>query len=68
MARTVNEHPLPPTGTVLLNNGSRIDETEVLPASSKTFDLTADNPGTWMCHCHNKDYLEAGMMTTFTIN
>jgi hypothetical protein len=27
----------------------------------------ADNPGTWMFHCHVNDHMEAGMMATYTI-
>jgi FtsP/CotA-like multicopper oxidase with cupredoxin domain len=54
-------------GVTLLHNGNRLDVAEVLPAATKTFDLTTDNPGTWMFHCHVNDHLEAGMMTTFTI-
>jgi FtsP/CotA-like multicopper oxidase with cupredoxin domain len=54
-------------GVTLLHNGHRLDVAEVLPAATKTFDLEADNAGTWMFHCHVNDHLEAGMMTTFTI-
>jgi len=55
-------------GVTLLHNGNRLDVAEVLPAATKTFDLIADNPGTWMFHCHVNDHLEAGMMTVFTIS
>jgi len=54
-------------GVTLLHNGNRLDVAEVLPAATKTFDLRADNTGTWMFHCHVNDHLEAGMMTKFTI-
>lgn len=54
-------------GVTLLHNGNRLDVTEVLPAATKTLDLEADNPGTWMYHCHVNDHIEAGMMTKFTI-
>jgi len=39
----------------------------VIPAQTKSFDLFADNPGTWMYHCHVNDHITAGMMTKFTI-
>ena len=26
-------------------------------------DLTADNPGQWMVHCHNAYHAEEGMLT-----
>jgi len=47
-----------PTGT-----GSRKDTTLVLPMQSVAVDFQADNPGTWMLHCHNAYHAEAGMMT-----
>jgi FtsP/CotA-like multicopper oxidase with cupredoxin domain len=33
-------------------------------------DLLVDlsNPGTWMLHCHIAEHLEAGMMTTITVD
>ena len=32
-----------------------------------TADMVADNPGTWMIHCHVADHIAAGMLTTYTI-
>ena len=55
-------------GATLLHNGNRLDVTEVLPAATKTLDLEADNPGTWMFHCHVNDHITAGMTTKFTIH
>jgi hypothetical protein len=43
------------------------DVVELLPASMSSADMIADNPGTWMLHCHVADHMEAGMMATFTI-
>ena len=40
---------------------------ELLPGSMATADMTADNPGTWLYHCHVSDHMENGMMSTFTI-
>jgi manganese oxidase len=45
----------------------RTDVVELLPASMVTADMRADNPGSWMFHCHVADHIEAGMMTTYTI-
>jgi FtsP/CotA-like multicopper oxidase with cupredoxin domain len=47
-----------PAGT-----GPRKDTTIVLPMQSMSVDFQADNPGTWMLHCHNAYHAEAGMMT-----
>jgi len=40
---------------------------ELLPGSMKTVDMIADNPGTWMFHCHVEDHMEFGMMAVFTV-
>lgn len=55
-------------GVTALRNGNRVDVAEILPASTKTYDVEIDNPGIWMFHCHVNDHIDAGMMTTFTIN
>ena len=36
--------------------------------SMATADMVADDPGTWMLHCHVADHIAAGMLTTYTIN
>ena len=33
----------------------------------KVFDMVADNPGTWMYHCHVNDHIAAGMMAIYTV-
>ena len=40
---------------------------EVLPGGMVTADMVADNPGTWLLHCHVADHIEAGMTATYTI-
>jgi hypothetical protein len=30
-------------------------------------DMIADNPGTWLFHCHVADHMESGMMALYTI-
>ena len=49
--------------TLLKINGTYTDVAELLPASMKSGDMLADNPGEWMLHCHNTYHQEAGMMT-----
>ena len=44
------------------------DVIELLPGSMATADMVADDPGTWMLHCHVADHIAAGMLTTYTIN
>jgi FtsP/CotA-like multicopper oxidase with cupredoxin domain len=48
-------------------NGHITDVIELLPASMESVEMTPDNPGTWMFHCHVTDHMEAGMMTTYTV-
>ena len=52
--------------TVLFQN-RHADVIELLPASTATVDMVADNPGTWLFHCQVTDHMEAGMMATYTI-
>ena len=47
--------------------GRRTDVVELLPGSMVAADMTADNPGTWLLHCHVADHLNAGMVATYTI-
>jgi len=43
------------------------DVVTLLPATTKTVDMKADNPGSWMFHCHVADHMEGGMMAFFNI-
>lgn len=43
------------------------DVVELLPGSMVTADMLADNPGTWLLHCHVGDHMHAGMFATYTI-
>ena len=54
-------------GETVIESGRHTDVIELLPGSMKTVDMIADNPGTWMFHCHVEDHMEAGMMAVYTI-
>lgn len=54
-------------GATLLENGRRLDTTEILPATARTLDMTPDRAGMWMLHCHVNDHMEAGMHALFTV-
>jgi manganese oxidase len=43
------------------------DVIELLPGSMATADMVADNPGTWLFHCHVSEHMESGMMALYTI-
>ncbi len=55
-------------GVRLLEDGvRRTDVMELLPASMKVADLVADNPGSWLLHCHVADHMNGGMFARFVI-
>jgi FtsP/CotA-like multicopper oxidase with cupredoxin domain len=71
------QHPIHLHGQrflVLAVNGAPNDnlawKDTVLVPSGGTVDLLVDvsNPGQWMLHCHIAEHLEAGMMTTITVD
>lgn len=43
--------------------GPRKDTVVVKPMSTVNVAVVADNPGTWLVHCHNTYHMDAGMMT-----
>ena len=54
-------------GKVVQYGNRNTDVVELLPGSMVTVDMLADNPGTWLLHCHVSDHMESGMMATYTI-
>ncbi|MCP9917366.1 multicopper oxidase domain-containing protein [Cyanobium sp. ATX 6F1] len=55
-------------GSTLLENGRRIDTTDIFPATSRTLDMVPDVPGVWMMHCHVNDHMVAGMQALFRVD
>ncbi|XP_035290869.1 ferroxidase HEPHL1-like isoform X1 [Anguilla anguilla] len=45
----------------------RADVYELFPGTSQTVEMIAENPGTWLLHCHIADHVYAGMEAVFTI-
>ncbi len=63
MNMTTMTHPMHVHGhTFALPSGLRKDTVLIPPMASLSVDLQADNPGSWMTHCHNIYHGEAGMM------
>ncbi len=63
MNMTPMTHPMHIHGhTFALASGVRKDTVLVKPMSAVPIELQADNPGSWMTHCHNIYHAEAGMM------
>ncbi len=49
-------------GQRVIEDGRRgTDVIELLPASMKIADMHADNPGSWLLHCHVADHMSSGM-------
>jgi hypothetical protein len=54
-------------GKTVSDGRRNTDVVELLPGSMVTVDMAADNPGTWMFHCHVSDHMESGMAAVYTI-
>lgn len=54
-------------GLRVVEDGQSKDVIELLPASMKIADMTADNPGTWLFHCHVADHMMQGMFAPVTV-
>jgi len=54
-------------GETVTVNGMRTDVVGLLPATMVMADMVADNPGTWLFHCHVADHIRAGMQALFTV-
>jgi len=67
MGNEIDVHTAHWHGKALRFRGRHTDVIELLPGSMATADMLADNPGTWLLHCHVADHIHAGMLATFTI-
>jgi hephaestin len=54
-------------GNTVLVSGMRSDVVSLLPASMVVADMTPDDVGTWLFHCHVGDHITAGMLATYTV-
>jgi hephaestin len=55
-------------GLRVVEDGSRrTDVVELLPASMKTADMVADNPGEWLFHCHVEEHMAGGMFARVNV-
>jgi FtsP/CotA-like multicopper oxidase with cupredoxin domain len=46
----------------------RTDVVELLPATMKVADMVADNPGTWLLHCHVAEHMMEGMFARVVVH
>lgn len=58
--RTSNLHctPAPPCAAPQIT---------IQSSSLEVLDMYADNPGTWLFHCHLNEHMDGGMMSLFTV-
>ncbi|XP_041371918.1 hephaestin-like protein [Gigantopelta aegis] len=63
-------HPIHFHGQTMIHQAGRktkVDVIEVGPTVSETVEMLADNPGTWIIHCHNAPHVRNGMMIPYTV-
>jgi hephaestin len=54
-------------GNTVLVGGQRTDVVAISPTQMITADMVADNPGTWLFHCHVSDHMEGGMVARYEV-
>lgn len=54
-------------GNVVTVNGQRTDVVAISPAQMLTADMTADDPGIWLFHCHVSDHMDMGMLARYEV-
>jgi hypothetical protein len=56
-------------GARVREEGRRIvDVVSLLPGETKVADQLADNPGTWLLHCHVSDHMMEGMFANYVVH
>jgi FtsP/CotA-like multicopper oxidase with cupredoxin domain len=54
-------------GQTVISNHMRMDTISLTPMSMMVADMIADNPGTWLFHCHVNEHFENGMQALFRV-
>ena len=54
-------------GNVIQQGAVNRDEVESVPGTAMAVDMTVDDPGRWLYHCHVNDHLFAGMATMYDV-
>lgn len=54
-------------GNTVVQEGHRTDTVPLSAAQMETVDMTPDNPGIWLFHCHVSDHMPAGMVTRYEV-
>jgi manganese oxidase len=53
--------------TLAMNGMMRTDMVSLLPGMMVSADMTPDDPGKWLFHCHVNDHILAGMQTRYRV-
>lgn len=54
-------------GNTVMINGQRTDVISITSAQMVTADMTPENPGIWLYHCHISDHMLAGMDARYEV-
>ncbi len=54
-------------GNTVTVGGHRADTVSLLPATTVVADMTPDDPGIWMFHCHVNDHISGGMTGRYEV-
>ena len=54
-------------GNTVLSMGMRTDMSHLMPGDMMVTDMTPDDTGTWLFHCHVNDHILAGMQTRYKV-
>jgi manganese oxidase len=55
-------------GNTITFNGMRTDMLQLLPGMMSAADMTPDDAGTWLLHCHVNDHILAGMLALYHVS
>jgi FtsP/CotA-like multicopper oxidase with cupredoxin domain len=54
-------------GNTVNFRGHHTDVVAISPASMETVDMSPDNPGIWLFHCHLSDHMAGGMVARYQV-
>jgi len=54
-------------GNTVIQDGKHTDVVALSPAQMLTVDMTPDNPGVWLYHCHLSEHMETGMIARYDV-
>jgi FtsP/CotA-like multicopper oxidase with cupredoxin domain len=54
-------------GLRVVESGRSTDVVELMPGNMKVADMVADNPGSWLFHCHVAEHMMEGMFARVTV-